>query len=230
MVAPIYWLIVASSKNTAQLFSTSTFLPPAHLSLWSNLKSLFSYNSGDFKWWFLNSLIYAIATAALATAVSTLCGYGLAKYRFRGRGAIFGLVVGALMVPGTALVVPLFLLEHDMHLTNSYQGVILPLMVYPFGVYFMSIFAAEAVPDTLVDSCRIDGARGVAHLLENRPADTHAGHGDAVPLWRSSGPGTTTSSRWSSSALRRASRLRSAWGRGPATSTWPAPANRFTLR
>ena len=46
------------------------------------------------------------------------------------------------MVPATALVVPLFLLEHDIHLTNTYQGVILPLMVYPFGVYFMSIFCA----------------------------------------------------------------------------------------
>ncbi len=158
VVAPIYWLIVSSTKSTPQLFSTSTFLPPASLSLWSNLKSLFSYNGGDFKWWLLNSLIYATATAALATAVSTLCGYGLAKYRFRGRRAIFGLVVGSLMVPATALVVPLFLLEHDMHLTNTYQGVILPLAVYPFGVYFMSIFAAEAVPDTLVDSCRIDGA------------------------------------------------------------------------
>ena len=158
VVAPIYWLIVASSKNTTQLFSTSTFLPPAHLSLWSNLRSLFSYNGGNYKWWYVNSLIYATATATFATAVSTLCGYGLAKYRFRGRKAVFGLIVGSLMVPATALVVPLFLLEHDMHLTNTYQGVILPLMVYPFGVYFMSIFAAEAVPATLIDSCRIDGA------------------------------------------------------------------------
>jgi multiple sugar transport system permease protein len=68
------------------------------------------------------------------------------------------LVLGALIVPATALVVPLFLLEHDVGLTNTYQGVILPLMVYPFGVYFMSIFAADAVPDTLIDSCRMDGA------------------------------------------------------------------------
>ncbi|HXW82594.1 MAG TPA: carbohydrate ABC transporter permease [Acidimicrobiales bacterium] len=158
VVAPVYWLIVASSKNTSQLFSTSTFLPPAHLSLWSNLRSLFSYNGGNYKWWYVNSLIYATATATFATAVSTLCGYGLAKYRFLGRKAVFGLIVGSLMVPATALVVPLFLLEHDMHLTNTYQGVILPLMVYPFGVYFMSIFAAEAVPGTLIDSCRIDGA------------------------------------------------------------------------
>lgn len=158
VVAPIYWLVVASAKNTGQLFSTSTFLPPAHLNWISNLKSLFSYNGADFKWWLLNSLIYSLATATLATAVSTLCGYGLAKYRFKMRRAIFGLVVGSLMVPATALVVPLFLLEHYVKLTNSYEGVILPLVVYPFGVYFMSIFAADAVPDTLIDSCRIDGA------------------------------------------------------------------------
>lgn len=158
VVAPIYWLVVASFKNTPQLFNTTTFWLPPHLNLITNLKSLVSYNGGYFKWWFLNSVIYATVTAALATAVSTLCGYGLAKYRFRLRRLIFGLAVGALIVPATALVVPLFLLEHDFHLTNTYQGVILPLMVYPFGVYFMSIFAADAVPDTLIDSCRIDGA------------------------------------------------------------------------
>jgi ABC-type spermidine/putrescine transport system permease subunit II len=180
VIAPIYWLVVASAKSTSQLFSTSTFLPPAHLNWITNLKSLFSYNSGDFKWWFVNSVIYAVATATLATGVSTLCGYGLAKYRFKLRGAIFGLVVGALIVPATALVVPLFLLEHDVGLTNTYQGVILPLMVYPFGVHFMSIFAADAVPDTLIDSCRIDGA-GEFHTfwMIGRPI-LMPGHGDAL--------------------------------------------------
>ena len=158
VLVPIYWLIVASSKDTGQLFSTNTFLPPLHPSVGSNFSSLFSYESGDYKWWLLNSFIYSSATAALATVVSTMCGYGLAKYHFAGRRAAFGLVVGSLMVPGTALVVPLFLLEHSMGLTNSYQGVILPLAVYPFGVYFMSIYAAEAVPDTLLESARIDGS------------------------------------------------------------------------
>jgi multiple sugar transport system permease protein len=166
VVAPIYWLIVASSKSTNQLFSTSTFLPASHLEWGANLSSLFSFGGGDFKYWLMNSAIYSVVAASLATVVSTLCGYGLAKYRFRGRGAIFGLVVGSLMVPGTALVVPLFLLEHDAHLINSYQGVILPLLVYPFGVYFMSIFAAEAVPDQLMDACRVDGASETRTFLK----------------------------------------------------------------
>ena len=158
VLVPIYWLVVASSKTNSQLFSTPTFLPPAHPSWASNFKDLFTYQNGDFGWWLLNSFIYSSVTAALGATVSTLCGYGLAKYSFRGRRVVFALVVGSLMVPATALVVPLFLLEHFMGLTNTYQGVILPLVVYPFGVYFMSIFAADAVPDNLVDSARVDGA------------------------------------------------------------------------
>jgi multiple sugar transport system permease protein len=157
VLIPIYWLIVASSKDTSELFSTNTFLP-SHLSWAANFSSLFSYESGDYKWWLMNSFIYSSVTATLATVVSTMAGYGLAKYEFGGRRAAIGLVMGTLMVPATALVVPLFLLEHYMGLTDTYQGVILPLIVYPFGVYFMSIYAAEAVPDALLESARIDGA------------------------------------------------------------------------
>ncbi len=158
VIVPIYWLVVASSKDTGQLFSTNTFLLPSHLSWGANFASLFGYESGDYKWWLLNSFIYSSVTATLATTVSTMCGYGLAKYSFAGRRATLGLIVGSLMVPATALVVPLFLLEHSMGLTNTYQGVVLPLAVYPFGVYFMSIYAADAVPDLLLESARIDGA------------------------------------------------------------------------
>src|SRR6185437_5751777 len=158
VLAPIYWLVVASSKSTGQLFSTSTFLPAGHLSWVENFRMLFSVDGGYFKYWILNSILYAVVTAALATAVSTLCGYALAKYRFRGRRLVLALVLGSLLVPSTALVVPLFLLEHDSGLINSYQGVILPLLVYPFGVYLMSLFVADAVPDTLVDAARVDGA------------------------------------------------------------------------
>jgi multiple sugar transport system permease protein len=158
VLAPIYWLVVASSKTTGQLFSSSTFLPAGHLSWAANFRSLFTVDGGYFKYWLLNSVIYAVLTAALATGVSTLCGYALAKYSFRGKPLVIGLIMGSLLVPSTALVVPLFLLEHDIGLLNSYQGVILPLLVYPFGVYLMSLFAADAVPDSLVDAARVDGA------------------------------------------------------------------------
>jgi multiple sugar transport system permease protein len=162
VLAPLYWLLISSTKNSAQLFATPTFLPPSHLSLSQNLSTLFSFSNGDFKFWIVNSALYATITAGLATAVSTLCGYSLAKYRFRLRRAVFGLVVGSLMVPATVLVVPIFMLESYLHLNNSYEGVILPLALYPFGAYFMSIYSADAVPDTLIDAARIDGASELA--------------------------------------------------------------------
>jgi multiple sugar transport system permease protein len=209
VLAPIYWLVVASSKTTGQLFSSSAFLPPGHLSWAANFRMLFSVDGGYFKYWLINSVIYAVLTAALATAVSTLCGYALAKYRFRGRSAVVGLILGSLLVPSTALVVPLFLLEHDVGLINSYQGVILPLLVYPFGVYLMSLFAADAVPDTLVDAARVDGAGELrAFWKVSRPL---------LMPGMASAPGTTTSCRWCCWARRRASRSPSACRRGPAT-------------
>jgi multiple sugar transport system permease protein len=158
VLAPVYWLLISSTKSTTQLFATNTFLPPSHLSLGTNIRSLFSFENGDYKFWFVNSLVYATVTALLATIVSTMTGYALAKYRFRLHRPLFGLVVGSLMVPATALVVPIFMLENFLHLTDSYEGVILPLAVYPFGAYFMSVYAIDAVPDTLLDASRIDGA------------------------------------------------------------------------
>ncbi|MGH3422564.1 MAG: carbohydrate ABC transporter permease, partial [Streptosporangiaceae bacterium] len=104
VLAPLYWLLIASTKSSSQLFSTSTFLPPSHLSLGANASSLFTFGGGDFRFWIINSAVYATVTAALATAVATLTGYSLAKYRFRMRRPVFGLVVGSLMVPSTALV------------------------------------------------------------------------------------------------------------------------------
>jgi multiple sugar transport system permease protein len=162
VLVPIYWLLISSTKSTSQLFGTSAFLPPGHLSLGSNLSTLLSFENGAFKDWFVNSIVYATVTAVLATGVSSLCGYALAKFRFRMRRPLFGLVVGSLMVPSTALVVPIFMLENFLHLTNSYQGVILPLLVYPFGVYFMSVYSLDAVPDMLLDAARMDGAPELA--------------------------------------------------------------------
>lgn len=155
---PLYWLVVASTKNTKVLFHSSTFAPASGGSLLANLSSLFTFGGGIFRYWIVNSAIYGLVVAGLATYFASLTGYALAKYRFVGRGAMTATVVGSLMVPATVLIVPIFILEHFLHLTNSYEGVILPLLVFPFGVYFMSIYANEALPSSLLDAGRVDGA------------------------------------------------------------------------
>lgn len=158
MLLPIYWVIVASTKSTTALFSTPTFLPATWKSFTANVSALFSFGGGVFRYWFVNSVVYAGLTALLSTYLAALTGYALAKFRFVGRGAMLATIVGSLMVPATVLIIPLFILEHALRLTNSYEGVILPLLVYPFGVYFISIYTEGAVPTPLMDAARVDGA------------------------------------------------------------------------
>ncbi|HEY6790546.1 MAG TPA: carbohydrate ABC transporter permease [Trebonia sp.] len=159
VIVPLYWLVVASTKGNSTLFSSSTFVPGSFSALGNNISQLFTVQDGIFGRWLLNSVIYGFVTATLGTYLCTLTGYAVAMFRFRGRAALMSAVLGGLMVPSTVLIVPLFILERTLHLTDSYQGVILPMLVFPFGVYFMSIYIGEAVPSTLLEAARIDGAR-----------------------------------------------------------------------
>jgi len=87
-----------------------------------------------------------------------LAGYGFAKYKFRGRNLFFAMLLGSVMVPLTALVIPTFVLLARFHLTNTIWAVILPSLLNPFGVYLMRVYAQDAVPDEMLDAARIDGA------------------------------------------------------------------------
>jgi len=93
-----------------------------------------------------------------ATILATLGGYGLAKYRFPGRRAVFAIVLGAVAIPGTALAVPTFLLFSQIGLTNTPWAVILPSLISPFGLYLVWTFATDAVPTELLEAARLDGA------------------------------------------------------------------------
>ena len=155
---PYFWLIVSSTKNAGDLFGTFGLWFAPNFHLFSNLQQLFTYQDGIYARWLLNTLLYAGGGAVVGTWLSTMAGYALAKYVFRGRNLIFSLVLGAILVPGTALALPLYLLMSGVGLTNTYWAVLLPSFVSPFGVYFSRIYAAAAVPDELLEAARIDGA------------------------------------------------------------------------
>ncbi|MFD1050974.1 carbohydrate ABC transporter permease, partial [Kibdelosporangium lantanae] len=95
----------------------------------------------------------------------TAAGYGLAKYRFPGRRAVFAVILGAIAIPGTALAVPTFLLFSKLGLTNTPWAIIIPSLVSPFGLYLIWIYATDAVPDELLEAARIDGAGEVRIFL-----------------------------------------------------------------
>ena len=157
-LVPFFWLIVSSTKNAGDLFGTFGLWFAPNFNLWSNLQQLFTYNGGIYVRWLLNTLIYAGVGALLGTLLAAMAGYALAKYVFRGRDLIFSAVLGAILVPSTALALPLYLLMSKVGLTNTYWAVLLPSIVSPFGVYLSRIYAGASVPDELLEAARIDGA------------------------------------------------------------------------
>ncbi|WP_327047004.1 carbohydrate ABC transporter permease [Microbispora sp. NBC_01189] len=153
---PVSWVVVAATKSRAELFSTATFAPGT--GLLSNLADLFAYRDGVFWLWLLNTVLYAGGGAVLATAVATVSGYALATYAFRGRGLIFNLLVGGILVPPVVLAIPQYLLFSEAGLAGTYWSVLLPQILSPYSVYLARIYARAAIPASLLEAGRLDGA------------------------------------------------------------------------
>ncbi|XVU29105.1 carbohydrate ABC transporter permease [Actinoplanes sp. CA-054009] len=156
---PVWWLLVASTKNAEGLFSGNGALWFSNgFHFFENLGDLFTYNNGEYLRWLGNSALYAFAGGIGCTIISVLAGYGFAKFSFRGRTVVFAAVLGSVMVPLTALVIPTFVLMSNAGLTDTIWAVILPSLLSPFAVYLMRVYASASVPDELLDAARIDGA------------------------------------------------------------------------
>jgi multiple sugar transport system permease protein len=159
-LVPIWWLFVASTKDRSQFTSTNP-LWFGDFNFFENVVNLATYRDGVFFRWMINSVLYAGAGAALATLIASMAGYAIAKYAFRGREALFNVILGGVLVPATALALPLFLLFSQVGATNTFWSVFLPSLVSPFGVYLARIYASSSVPDEIIEAARIDGASEV---------------------------------------------------------------------
>ena len=159
---PVAWVLVAATKSTGELFSTTTLSVGS--SLVANLGELDSYRGGVFRRWMANSALYAGVGALLSAALSGVTGYALAKYAFRGRALIFNALIAGVLVPAVVLAIPQYLLMSKIGLTDTYLSVLLPSVVSPYGIYLARIYAAASVPDDVVEAARTDGA-GEARIL-----------------------------------------------------------------
>ena len=104
-----------------------------------------------------NSLFVTITATLLTLLVNSMCAFALSKYSFRGRNAIFVLVLSTLMVPVSVILIPSFLVITSLGLTNSLWGVILPPVATPTGVFLLRQYMLT-IPDELIDAARMDGA------------------------------------------------------------------------
>ncbi|MDT0165385.1 carbohydrate ABC transporter permease [Actinotalea sp. AC32] len=159
-ITPLWWLVVASTKTNSGLF-TGTGGPlwfDDQFNLLQNLRDLSTHQGGIYWTWLGNSFLYALSAGVGATVLAVLAGYGFAKYRFRGRTFSFALLLGSVMVPLTALVIPTFVLLSEFQLVNTRWAVILPSLLSPLGVYLIRVYAQDVVPDEMLDAGRVDGA------------------------------------------------------------------------
>lgn len=155
-LAPIWWLLVSASKPMGEQFSAPGFwFNGMHLG--DNIAELMTARDGIFLRWVLNSIAYAGIGALIGTLLASMAGYAMAKYRFRGREAVFGVVLAAVLIPKILFTLPLYLMFSEVGLINNPLAVILPSIVSPFGVYLSRVFAAQSVPDEVMEAARLDG-------------------------------------------------------------------------
>lgn len=151
---PIWWAVVASTKLYNVAFSGNP--------LWFNGPTLFNFlyafTQSSLPLWLANSIIESGLAGALGAILAAMAGFALGKYSFRGKHILTLVVAVGLMIPSTAIAFPTFVLEQQLGLVNTYQGVIFPMAVSAFGTYFMTIYAQESIPKEVLDAARMDGA------------------------------------------------------------------------
>jgi cellobiose transport system permease protein len=151
---PLYWMFVVASNDSSAI----SRMPPAVVPGPNFLRNAGGVFEGTpFLRALGNSFIVAGTVTVSVVFFSSLAGFAFAKLPFRGRGALFVLVVGTMMVPVQLGIIPQFMIVSRLGWVNTLQAVIVPGMVTAFGVFWMRQYIIAAVPDELLDAGRSDG-------------------------------------------------------------------------
>jgi multiple sugar transport system permease protein len=163
-VLPLAWEVLRSFQPESAISSAPSAQSFGHLTF-ENYKTLLS-GQDDILRNVINSLIVAVFTVILTTLLATLAGYGFALFRFRGSGFAFGMVLLAFMIPFQAVLTPLFMELHSMHLLNSLLGLSLFYTTFnlPVGVFVMRNSFLQ-VPAEIIDAAKVDGASTMKTLV-----------------------------------------------------------------
>ena len=152
-IYPFILSLATSFKSQADVASRPLALQPRPFAsrAWHFLTKF------DVPRWTLNSIIVTVGVTLLRIVIDSLAGYALARVKFRGRATVTALVVATMAVPGIVLAIPRFIVLKQLHLLNSYPGMILPLATDAFGIFLMRQFF-QAIPKEMEEAARVDGA------------------------------------------------------------------------
>jgi multiple sugar transport system permease protein len=147
-------MVSTSFKTEREVFAVPIHWIPHEFQGLSNY--LKAFQVAPFGRFFMNSVFVTTSVVAITLISSALAGYGLAKFQFPGNRLCFLTILSTMMVPFQVILIPLFVMVHDLGWTNSYAGLIIPGCMSAYGVFLMRQFCLT-LPDELLDSARIDG-------------------------------------------------------------------------
>jgi multiple sugar transport system permease protein len=159
---PLYWAVVTSLKREIDAVAFPPSWLPDPISLQGYLAAL---TQSQILRWYFNSVFTAVVITFFVILLCMLCGYAISQLRFPGRTILYWTLLAGFMIPGQAMVVPLFVLMADLGWVNSFQGIILPQLIAPVVIIVYKQFF-DAMPRELRDSAVMDGA-GEFRILFN---------------------------------------------------------------
>ncbi len=164
-ITPIAFMFVASFMDAKQIMSMPFSWIPSRAYFTTNSRTFFTNfykaiygnnNNPVFLRNIWNSLVVALTDAATTVLLASLCGYGLAKFKFKGRTFVFMAIMATMMIPFEAIMIPLYMVASSMKIMDTYRGLIIPFLVSAFGVFQMRQYLIT-FPSEYLDASRVDG-------------------------------------------------------------------------
>jgi multiple sugar transport system permease protein len=150
---PLLWMIAGSFKPQREAIDFPPTLIPQEPTLTNYLRLFTELDFGRY----LGNTVIVVLIGGFGLLFMAMAGYAFAKFRFRGKGALFFLVLATLMIPVQVTMIPTYLILNGMKLTNTLVGIALPTLVSGFGVFLFRQFMST-IPDEILEAARVDGA------------------------------------------------------------------------
>lgn len=157
-VFPFVWILSTSFKHSSEIYSTPTFIPSEPtLDGYSDILFKESKNF-DFKIWVRNSVLVSVGTTIFSLVIATLGGYGISRYRFKGRGFLSYFILMTQVVPASLLIIPLYVTMNTLGLIDTLASLVLAYTTFsiPFCTWMMKGFF-DSIPRSLDEAAMVDG-------------------------------------------------------------------------